>query len=1036
MLLEAFLKMKLTVPSLQKLLLFPMLLLLAVQTSYAQQEQRYYRFQYDKYHWQVFHTKAFHVYFTAGSDSLASFVARETPKAIGHVKKEMLSSDIKEPNIIIYPSTDQLYESNIGSYEPEQYTLPTFVYKGSRVLLAYKGSYADLKAQLYEALVRYEWESRLSENNLGDQAKGTAKKDEVPMWFKEGAIRYLANGWSIQDEDKFRISFKDNTFTSWQQALNYEPRLAGQAFCYFLTEHYQPKIVAQISFQLRKKSLQRSIRLVTKHTLDSLYSQCYEYYKTRFTVKEKDQPLAQTLILKHRKGIVNKVLISPDESYIAYAVTTYNRRTIYIDDLKNETTKKVTSYELPPWIDDHSADMYPLLQWHLDGKQLYVAIPKKGKITISRYTTDGNLIEAVKLYGVDGISSFGPLSDREYLLAGYRRGESDIVQYNENKEKYTTWTDDSYDDNSPVWISKKQLLFLSDRPKVTKQKVFKIGVGYDPDTLWQGIYTIHDKQIEPVAIDTISYIKWDKLTPLADGQLLATYTRHGTEQFVIVSPKGVKKPLSEWKPFQYLGGKDRIAFYKADKDSIYVSSYPMQQWLADNRAKDGDTSSAWLTDYRERLAKQAREDSMLRAAIDTTHSILEDALMPKDARKRSAFMKDSIAKSLVYNPKNVRPYVLQLHSAYFSAKINNDYFINRYQPYLNYQGQFKFPEVGGMAQGGFTDLLENHHISIAYRIPAGTEGSDFYIRYENTARRLDWGLSYFRKVESLHPDPFRQWVDESGNPYPNTAKVKTHYYELFLTYPLSYDCALGFQTAVRKDRTIFLATDKYSLDFDPIESLWSINTFSFKLNKLQPTLPYLYKGFKVVGLIDMFKGFTQEESAVMGTTLNVSYHQPLYKYITLVAQAHLGYSGGDKKVLYNLGGLDNNVTPRVDTTVHFNQHAPYAFQTLVTPFRGYYQNTVYGNEYAVFNADVYFPIFQTLIPIETPLLSINNLQLGLFTDAGTARETWNNANANNGKWKTSYGLSARTNLAGYPIRVDVAWPGSFSKPVWYFSLSL
>jgi hypothetical protein len=49
--------------------------------------------------------------------------------------------------------------------------------------------------------------------------------------------------------------------------------------------------------------------------------------------------------------------------------------------------------------------------------------------------------------------------------------------------------------------------------------------------------------------------------------------------------------------------------------------------------------------------------------------------------------------------------VLQLCSTYFTAKINNDYFINRYQPYQGYQGTFKFPQIGGMDQGGFSDLF-------------------------------------------------------------------------------------------------------------------------------------------------------------------------------------------------------------------------------------------------------------------------------------------------------------------------------------------
>ena len=43
------------------------------------------------------------------------------------------------------------------------------------------------------------------------------------------------------------------------------------------------------------------------------------------------------------------------------------------------------------------------------------------------------------------------------------------------------------------------------------------------------------------------------------------------------------------------------------------------------------------------------------------------------------------------------------------------------------------------------------------------------------------------------------------------------------------------------------------------------------------------------------------------------------------------------------------------------------------PFRGYYQYTLYGNHYTQANVDVYFPIFQTLVPVETALSVINNI---------------------------------------------------------------
>ncbi|XHR94239.1 hypothetical protein ACFJIV_28795 [Mucilaginibacter sp. UC70_90] len=250
--------------------------------------------------------------------------------------------------------------------------------------------------------------------------------------------------------------------------------------------------------------------------------------------------------------------------------------------------------------------------------------------------------------------------------------------------------------------------------------------------------------------------------------------------------------------------------------------------------------SPWLQDY---MANLKTGDSLARLKEQRKHrntvSIFQKVLAPQEQGTLSAPQKDSLRREVAYTGKKVRPYILQLYSAYFSAQINNDYYINRYQPFQAYLGTFNFPEVGAMIQGGFSDLFENHHFNIGYRLPVGTEGSDFFVRYENTARMIDWHVLFFRKVESLKPDPDRDWTDNQGNSYPAAAKVKTHYYELGFHYPLHYDWSLDFTTAARRDRTIFLATDRYSLDYEALQAWWSMNSLVLHVNKLSTnhTLP-------------------------------------------------------------------------------------------------------------------------------------------------------------------------------------------------------
>ncbi len=215
------------------------LLLLSCSIAQAQNKQPYSRFQYHKYKWRTFHTKAYHIYFPTGYDSLASFTARELPDAIKKVKRNMGTTLLKEPNIIIYPSVDQLYGSNIGYSESVNYTLPTFVAKGNRTIIAYDGNYEHLKQQIYESVARSIWEAWLKEeNDLAKQAND--KPEDIPTWFKEGAIAYFAHGWAIEAEDKLHSNYQLNPYTNWQQVAATQSKLAGQAFLYFFRRSVLP----------------------------------------------------------------------------------------------------------------------------------------------------------------------------------------------------------------------------------------------------------------------------------------------------------------------------------------------------------------------------------------------------------------------------------------------------------------------------------------------------------------------------------------------------------------------------------------------------------------------------------------------------------------------------------------------------------------------------------------------------------------------------------------------------------------------------
>ena len=971
-------------------------------TAYSQTIEQYNRFQYHQYNWKVLSVSSYRICFPAGYDSLASFASVQLPSIATAVKKNMGNSVKEEANIILYPSVDQLYESNIGLYENGIQAFPTIYLKGSRMMVAFAGSYEGFREQLAEAWVRMAWEEQFK-NDLEEQA--LPKKQMMPAWFKEGAIAWFAHEWQIRDEDALLHILPEQT-QGWSSLAAVEPRLAGQAFCYFMAQKYRPDAAKEILFQMRSgKSLSRAVRLVAKRPLDTLTAQCFAFFQSRMPVTAETR-IMDSLEYKvkgfHPDSRLLRLQYSADHKQVAYITERDHKRKLYITiadrlSLQTKAGKATAVYALPPWISGHDADPYPLLHWSEEDRKWYTVQPEQGLIQVKRYNPGGLYADRRKLYGVDGVNTLLTSSRDRWLLAAYRRAKSDIVLYHAGKLRFSPLTDDQ-EDNTELATddSKSLLIYRSGYPADSMYHKDSLTKAYGIYTKTAGDAGSHTaKTPDQLFLKDSAYISWHKPQGIGNNELRLQQTIDGTTRYDTLT---LQQPAGS------------------------VSSSLPSPWLKDFlKAKRGKDSLAAL----EQKWKQEDEASVLGALLKGNNS--------KEQAKKQ---KDSTAFALVYTPKKVRPYILQLYSAYFSARINNDYYINRLQPYQNYLGTFKFPDVSAMISGGFSDLFDNHHFNIGYRMPAGSEGSDFFFRYENTAKKLDWHLLFFRKVESLQPDAQRDWKDEMGRPYPQQAKVRTHYYELGLHYSIRYDWSLDFTAAARRDRTVFLASDRYSLNYEALQTWWNINNLSLSANKLHPTIPFLYRGWEAKLMIDGMVSTGKKATVLYGSVLKLSFHQPLYRDINLVVQGNAGHSGGQSKILYNFGGLDNNIVPRVDTSVRFGQDAPYAFQSLVTPFRGYKQNSLYGSSYALFNIDLYIPLFNRLIPLRTPISALNNLQLGLFTDiAATSRG--GDALPPAPTHLQSFGCSARTLLAGYPIRFDVAWPqeGFSAKPVWYLSFT-
>ncbi|RQO31104.1 hypothetical protein DBR32_10390 [Taibaiella sp. KBW10] len=946
----------------------------------------YYRLPYHQYRWQRYQTSFAQIFYPKDLDSVCRFTLEYFPR----IKKQMEQNSGLSlqgiPSLIIYPSVTQAYASRIGGNESMPNTFPTITTKGHRIILGFEGSYERFTEQLQLACVRSMWQHTF---NPGSQTNLAPTYDPDLRWFQEGAIRYLARGFSLADYGALHQLFEAKNLQRWTQLAegNSETQaLAMQGFCYFLAQRYRKDAVKQVVFQIkRKKSLATALRLVCKRDMAYLQQAYIDFLYTAFQVEPipaippedsvmTPKPMYRsTLDSVQRQEGINQVSYTKDSSSIVFVQHKDQQRTVWL--LQGGKRHKLYTYNTPPWINTPYFDAYPLVT--LDGQDIYIVSVWHGQSVVYRYTTSGTRIATTLLpKGIDGVSSFIPKNATEWWLTAYTKGRSDLVMFHTASLRLKPLTDDLAD-NDQLRLS------LADAGIPENKQLIFYHSGYP------GI-------------------------PVED-----TAHEH---------PKG---KAYGWYGIDRSGSTKEEQFLRSDS-VVFAQAL---DGLNKREAMVPDYQRYWLEAY---LRRKKSEDSLAvleekyRAADRATPSFLQGALnYGKDTAALTA------QDESVFSKEKVQPYILQLNSLWFNAGLNNDYFINRLQPYQGYLGTYKFPEIGGIFSSGYSDIFEQHQFNIGYKLPAGTEGSDFFARYRNLCKRLDWSLLYYRKVESLKPDPKQVWVDARGMPYPATAKVKTYYYELGLSYPFNYYTGLSFTSAIRQGRTVFLATDQYSLPYPALPETWNINSLSVQYNRLQATRknPFFYKGIRNKILLDGMMSIGKQQQLTYAISNAFEWHQPLHPSVNWVTVLKLGYSGGDKKVLYNFGGMDNNVIVRVDSTVLFKQQAPYAFQQLVTQLRGFEQNSLYGNVFGLLNTDISVQVFDGLFDYKTPYRFINRIQLGAFADVALAKETWNPAAI----WqhRNSFGLSMKTVFASYPVRLDLAFPYNFShKPMLQFSLRL
>ena len=200
-------------------------------------------------------------------------------------------------------------------------------------------------------------------------------------------------------------------------------------------------------------------------------------------------------------------------------------------------------------------------------------------------------------------------------------------------------------------------------------------------------------------------------------------------------------------------------------------------------------------------------------------------------------------------------------------------------------------------------------------------------------------------------------------------------------------------------------------------------------------------GARVKLFAEFYDGVDEKDAFTQVYGLDARHYTKIHRSLILALRVSGSTSLGSRRVNYYLGGLDRWIVSPKSEQTPLAQDDRLFYQSLAAPLRGFNKNIKNGNSFALFNAELRFPLFRYLS--DKPLRSefFESFQLIGFLDAGTA---WtgsspfgedNQANytvIDRGSFALKlenlhspivygFGPGIRAKLLGYFIRFDWAW---------------
>jgi Tol biopolymer transport system component len=1054
------------------------------------------RVQYRDYYWQFYRFDNFDCYFNEFGRDLAQFTADYATRKLAEIQDFFDYTLEKRMIFMIYNKYAEYRQSNIGliTFEDDSYNTGGFnrIIK-NKVMLYYEGDHEAYKQQIAASITEVIINEMLYNADTKDRVSSSSLI-YLPDWYIKGLIRYVAGGWDYEAENRVKDGLKSGKYRNINH-LEYDDALdAGTSFWRFIGKKYGNALIPNIIYLTKiYKNVDDGFLYVIGQNLKGLLKEWKAYYLQEYS-DDKNRPSddGNTVVKSRKEQIYQQVKVSPGGEYIAYVTNDWGRKRIWI--YNQATGRRKIIFRKEPKYEQVLDNTYPVIAWHPSGKILTYINDEKADLEMYFYRVKEKKTEKRVLLYYDKILDFSYSPEGSRLIfSAVKDGITDIYIHTIASGTNEQITRDIADDLNPSFLkeSPDEILFssnrLTDTLTNTASPFEKVSPTFDLFTydiakknnilvrLSEGKYT--DRlQANEIGKNTFTYLGnqngvFNRYTARFDSAISFIDTASHYRYFIDSKPytnydRNIRNqsavngtdPVGEvlFKNRKYILRKDLQSKAEPVPDGELVNtSLRNEKNLFFHKADSVEQIRQWLVAeerrIRDTLKKPLYEYYIKDEPIDINHYIFEKEKQNYyNQLWRKKYMDIDLDTGQLNLPL-IRIYETSFYNNYIATQIDFSFLNNSYQVYSGGAPYYN-PGFNILTKFGTVDLFEDYRITGGFRFAGNFDSNEYLLSVENLKGKFDKQLIYHRQTYLSYDD---------------SSLFKTHTQNIYfsLAKPITPVLALKGTVSYRYDQHIFLATDLATLNYKNNYQHWVSLKGEIIFDNTRKRTINIYFGtrFKIFG--EYYKEVTSAKSDMVVLGIDFRKYIRIDRELIWANRFAASTSFGPTKLLYYLGGVDNwmgylfNNIPMFDNTIPVTPGVNYGFQTLATNMRGFSQNVRNGNNFALINSEIRWPIIRYFAghPLRSSFL--NSLQVVGFGDIGTAwtgKSPWSGQNGYDTQKLTNgpvsvtldsnrdpivegFGVGGRAQIFGYFIRADWAWgiENNYVLPrIFYLSFSL